>query len=153
MSDYKIWIDGKAVDGTSEISVINPATEEVFATVARSSPEQLEQAIASAKAAQKKWAKTPMDVRRDALRAISQAIAQAIRKPCSFPKGCYYLPQWVKPLGQATYELVVILYGTKSKHLSTYGNADDNTLTLAQKRIHDSHDVYATRCCSLTEPR
>jgi acyl-CoA reductase-like NAD-dependent aldehyde dehydrogenase len=74
MSDYKIWIDGKAVDGASEISVINPATEEVFATVARSSPEQLEQAIASAKAAQKEWGKTSMDVRRDALRAISKGI-------------------------------------------------------------------------------
>ena len=36
MSDYKIWINGKAVDGTAEISVINPATEEVFATIARS---------------------------------------------------------------------------------------------------------------------
>jgi acyl-CoA reductase-like NAD-dependent aldehyde dehydrogenase len=74
MSDYKIWIDGKAVDGASEISVINPATEEVFATVARSGPEQLEQAIASAKAAQKGWEKTSMDVRRDALRAISRGI-------------------------------------------------------------------------------
>ena len=45
MSDYRIWIDGKAVNGASEISVTNPATEEVFATVARSSAEQLEQAI------------------------------------------------------------------------------------------------------------
>jgi len=74
MSDYKIWIDGKAVNGASEISVTNPATEEVFATVARSSAEQLEQAIASAKAAQKEWSKTSIDVRRDALRAISKGI-------------------------------------------------------------------------------
>ncbi|MGI9237656.1 MAG: aldehyde dehydrogenase family protein [Woeseiaceae bacterium] len=74
MSDYNIWIDGKAVAGASEIGVINPATEEVFATVARSSAEQLERAIASAKAAQKEWAKTSIDVRRDALRAISKGI-------------------------------------------------------------------------------
>jgi acyl-CoA reductase-like NAD-dependent aldehyde dehydrogenase len=74
MSDYKIWIDGKAVEGASEMSVVNPATEEVFATIARSGPEQLEQAIASAKAAQKEWAKTSMDVRKDALRAISRGI-------------------------------------------------------------------------------
>jgi acyl-CoA reductase-like NAD-dependent aldehyde dehydrogenase len=76
MSDYKIWIDGKPVDGASEISVINPATEEVVATVARSSAEQLEQAIASAKAAQKDWAKTSMDERRDALRAICKGISE-----------------------------------------------------------------------------
>jgi acyl-CoA reductase-like NAD-dependent aldehyde dehydrogenase len=74
MSDYKIWIDGKAVDGASEIGVINPATEEVFATIARSGPEQLEQAIASAKAAQKEWAKTTIAVRRDALKAINKGI-------------------------------------------------------------------------------
>jgi acyl-CoA reductase-like NAD-dependent aldehyde dehydrogenase len=74
MSDYRIWIGGKAVEGASELSVINPATEEVFATVARSSPEQLEQAIASAKAAQKDWAKTSIAVRRDALKAISKGI-------------------------------------------------------------------------------
>jgi acyl-CoA reductase-like NAD-dependent aldehyde dehydrogenase len=75
MSDYRIWIDGKPVEGASEISVINPATEEVVATVARSSPEQLEQAIASAKAAQKEWAKTSIEERRDALRAISKGIS------------------------------------------------------------------------------
>jgi len=74
MSDYKIWIDGKACDGESEITVINPATEEVFATVAHSSAEQLEQAIASAKAAQKEWAKTSIDVRRNALIAISKSL-------------------------------------------------------------------------------
>jgi hypothetical protein len=68
-------------------------------------------------------------------------------------RAAHYLPQWVKPLGQVTYDLVVILYGTKSKHLSTYGNADDNTLTLALIRIHDSHDVYATRCCNDIKPR
>jgi len=74
MSDYKIWIDGKAVDGASEMSVVNPATEEVFATVARSGPEQLEQAIASAKSAQRDWAKTSIAVRQDALKAISRGI-------------------------------------------------------------------------------
>jgi len=74
MSDYKIWIDGKAVDGALEMSVVNPATEEVFATVARSGPEQLEQAIASAKAAQKDWAKTPIAVRQNAIKAISRGI-------------------------------------------------------------------------------
>jgi acyl-CoA reductase-like NAD-dependent aldehyde dehydrogenase len=74
MSDYKIWINGKAVDGTSEMNVINPATEEVFATIARSGPEQLEQAISSAKAAQKEWAKTPISVRQEAIKAISEGI-------------------------------------------------------------------------------
>ncbi len=74
MSDYKIWIDGNAVESDTEISVINPATEEIFATVARSNPAHLEAAIKSAKAAQKKWAKTSMTERQEALKAISVGI-------------------------------------------------------------------------------
>jgi acyl-CoA reductase-like NAD-dependent aldehyde dehydrogenase len=100
MSDYKIWIDGKAVEGASEMSVINPATEEVFATIARSGPEQLEQAIASAKAAQKEWAKTPIAVRQEAIKAISEGIgdrADEIARILTLEQG--------KPLAEAAGEV------------------------------------------------
>jgi acyl-CoA reductase-like NAD-dependent aldehyde dehydrogenase len=33
MTDYKLWINGKAVDGAGVMNVINPATEEVFASM------------------------------------------------------------------------------------------------------------------------
>lgn len=102
MADYKIWIDGKAVDGDSEISVINPATEEVIATVARSSAQQLEEAIASAKAAQKAWARTTIDVRRDAIKAISKGIkdrAEEIAKIQTMEQG----KPLAESIGEVTY--------------------------------------------------
>ena len=48
---YKLLIDGKLVDGASEIEVINPSTGEVFASCARADEAQLDQAVAAAKAA------------------------------------------------------------------------------------------------------
>ena len=45
MSDYKMLIGGRLVDGDHQMDVINPATEEVFATVARASERQADEAI------------------------------------------------------------------------------------------------------------
>lgn len=73
---------------------------------------------------------TQQNCSQDALRAISQAITKSCVSHVHLQRAAHYLPQWVKPLGQVIYDLVVILYDTKSKLLSTYGNADDNTLTL-----------------------
>ncbi len=74
MADYKIWIDGKGIDSDSELKITNPATEEIFASIARSGADELEQAITSAKKAQREWAKTTFEERRSALRAISNEI-------------------------------------------------------------------------------
>ncbi len=48
MTAYNLWIDGKAREGAADMPVLNPATEDVFATIARSDEALAEQAIASA---------------------------------------------------------------------------------------------------------
>lgn len=59
MSDYPIWLDGKPVEGTGELQVVNPATEEVFATISRSDQAMADRAVASAKTAQNNGAICP----------------------------------------------------------------------------------------------
>src|SRR5438045_7529171 len=74
MSDFKLLINGRLVDGDAQMDVINPATEEPVATCARASKAQLDQAVAAAKAAFPAWSKTTMDERRAVLIAIADAI-------------------------------------------------------------------------------
>ena len=74
MSDYKLLINGQLVDGDATLDVVNPATEQVFATCARASKGQLDQAATAAKAAFPAWAATPIDDRRKVLVAIADAI-------------------------------------------------------------------------------
>lgn len=74
MSAYKLWINGQPVEGASELEVINPATEEVFTTVARSDRALADKAIASAKVAQKEWNKTSIAERQQALIKIADGI-------------------------------------------------------------------------------
>ena len=71
----QMLIDGVLVDGDHQLQVINPATEEIFETVARASEAQMEAAVAAAKRAQKDWAKTSMAERRAKLEELVGAIA------------------------------------------------------------------------------
>ena len=48
-------IAGKLVEGNTTLDVINPANEEVFATVPRANQENVMTAIAAAKSAQQLW--------------------------------------------------------------------------------------------------
>ncbi len=101
MSDYKLWIDGKAVEGASEMGVINPATEEVFATIARSDKAQADKAVASAKAAQKIWAKTSNKERQDGLNKIADGLnarADEIARVITMEQG--------KPLAESSAEVM-----------------------------------------------
>jgi acyl-CoA reductase-like NAD-dependent aldehyde dehydrogenase len=54
---YGMYIDGqwKQSAGGDEIKVINPATEEIFATVPKASRDEVKEAIDAAKSAQSKW--------------------------------------------------------------------------------------------------
>ena len=52
---YRMLIDGQLVDGAETLSVVNPATGEVFATCARADRAQLDQAVAAANRAFKDW--------------------------------------------------------------------------------------------------
>jgi acyl-CoA reductase-like NAD-dependent aldehyde dehydrogenase len=74
MSEYKLLIGGKLVDGDATLEVVNPATEAVFATCARASKAQLDQAVAAAKAAFPAWSATSIEERRKLLLAIADVI-------------------------------------------------------------------------------
>jgi acyl-CoA reductase-like NAD-dependent aldehyde dehydrogenase len=75
MSDFKMLIGGKLVEGDHTLDVINPATGAPFATVARASAAQADQAIAAAKAAAPAWAATAIEDRRKMVLALADAIA------------------------------------------------------------------------------
>src|SRR5690242_16251527 len=78
MEDFKLLINGQLVAGDATMPVINPATEEILTDCPRASVNQLNQAVAAAKAAFPAWAATPIGERRKAI----SAIADAIEKNC-----------------------------------------------------------------------
>jgi acyl-CoA reductase-like NAD-dependent aldehyde dehydrogenase len=75
MTDYPMLIGGKLVKGDHALKVVNPSTEEVFATAARASVDQAGEAVAAAKAAFPAWSRTPIEKRQ----AVVVKIADAIR--------------------------------------------------------------------------
>src|SRR5271155_906554 len=74
MSDFNLLIDGKMVPGDLKMPVLNPATEEVLAQCSRASKEQLDKAVAAAKAAYPAWAATPIEERRRLVGKMADAI-------------------------------------------------------------------------------
>lgn len=74
MTDYKLLIDGQLVPGAGSIDVVNPATEQSFATCPTASMDQLNAAVAAAKAAFPAWSETPWQERRDKLMALADAL-------------------------------------------------------------------------------
>ncbi|NJB35251.1 aldehyde dehydrogenase [Croceivirga sp. JEA036] len=69
VKEYQMFIDGKWVTSTSgeTINIINPSTEEVFATVQNGTVAEAEQALAAADKAQKEWKKVPARTRAELL--------------------------------------------------------------------------------------
>jgi len=74
MQDLGLLIDGRLVAGASTMPVINPASEEVIAQCPRADSNQLNQAVAAAKAAFPAWAKLGYPERRKALLAFADAV-------------------------------------------------------------------------------
>ena len=72
--DYRMLINGELVTADRMIDVINPATEEPFARVPHATEQQLNEAVAAAKAAQVEWAKTSMPERRAKIEELAAAI-------------------------------------------------------------------------------
>ncbi len=72
--EYKLLINGELVRGHETAPVINPATEQPFAESPVASHEQLDQAVAAAKAAQVHWAETSTEERRKVLGLIADRI-------------------------------------------------------------------------------
>lgn len=71
---YKNAINGTLVDSTETFDVFNPATDEVIARAPNASRDQVEQAIAAAKAAQPAWAALSWDERGAYISAYADAL-------------------------------------------------------------------------------
>jgi acyl-CoA reductase-like NAD-dependent aldehyde dehydrogenase len=100
VSEFRLLIGGKLVEGTGTLDVINPATGQVLTTAPRADRGQLEQAVAAATAAYPAWAATPLRARgamlvklADALEAEQSAFARLLTQ------------EQGKPLPQAEWEI------------------------------------------------
>ncbi|WP_019937117.1 5-carboxymethyl-2-hydroxymuconate semialdehyde dehydrogenase [Bordetella sp. FB-8] len=71
-------IDGKAVAGRSYFETVNPATQQVLAEVAAGGQDEVNAAVAAAKAAFPKWADTPATQRAQAIRKLGDLIARHV---------------------------------------------------------------------------
>jgi acyl-CoA reductase-like NAD-dependent aldehyde dehydrogenase len=71
---YRMLIGGKLVDSNERFEVYNPATGEVVAMAPSGSRDQMEQAIAAAKAAQPKWAALSWEERSAYVTAYADAL-------------------------------------------------------------------------------
>src|SRR5262245_21392379 len=74
MSDNKLLINGKLVEGASTLDVINPATGRKLTTAPRADRAQLEEAVAAAKAAFPGWSAKPLAERGALLVKLAEAL-------------------------------------------------------------------------------
>jgi len=72
--DYSMLIGGKLEAGSARFDVVNPATEQVIGSAPDATREDLDRAIAAARAAFPGWAATPIAERKAALNAMAQAV-------------------------------------------------------------------------------
>jgi acyl-CoA reductase-like NAD-dependent aldehyde dehydrogenase len=77
MGKYRLLIDGQLVDTENTITVINPATEKVFASCPAASSEQLDQAVDAATRAFPVWRDLSMDQRKVHLLKLADAVAES----------------------------------------------------------------------------
>ncbi|MDF3936366.1 CoA-acylating methylmalonate-semialdehyde dehydrogenase [Pseudomonas citronellolis] len=78
----KLFIDGQPVESTTREwrDVVNPATQEVLARVPFATAEEIERAVASAKAAFKTWKKTPIGARARIFLKYQQLIRENMKE-------------------------------------------------------------------------
>ncbi len=75
-TDYKMLIDGKLVDATENLDVVNPALGAPFATCPRANGADLDKAVTAAQLAFKSWKNVSIDERRAMLRQAAGLIAE-----------------------------------------------------------------------------
>jgi len=95
-----MMINGKHAKAKETFEVLNPATLELVDTAPRSGPEDLEQALAAAKAAQKRWCRQDLATRRKAIQQGAARIRenlQEIARILTMEQG--------KPLGESMIEV------------------------------------------------
>lgn len=74
MSDQSMLINGAAVDAGRAIDVLNPATETVIGAVPEATTDQLDEAVAAARAAFPAWSARSMDERRALILKIADRL-------------------------------------------------------------------------------
>lgn len=94
MDDFKLLVGGRMVSGDLSLDVVNPATGETFATCARASKAQLDDAVAAAGAAFPPWSASPVAERRrvvlamaDIIEANSTELARLLTREQGMPIG------------------------------------------------------------------
>jgi acyl-CoA reductase-like NAD-dependent aldehyde dehydrogenase len=98
---FKLLINGCLVDGDSEMSVVNQATEEIVSKCPRASAVQFYQAIEAAHKASHGWAATPIETRRAKLLQLADLVRQNVSELARL-----LVQEQGKPLVQATAEIV-----------------------------------------------
>lgn len=78
--DYRMIINGKLVTSATQIDVVNPATGKVFASAPNCSPEQLDEAVHTARTAFRNWKKVSIDERAALLDRAGDVILQHIEE-------------------------------------------------------------------------
>jgi 5-carboxymethyl-2-hydroxymuconic-semialdehyde dehydrogenase len=71
-------IDGQAVSGTEYFETVNPATQETLAEVARGGSDEVNAAVAAAKAAFPAWAARPATERAALMRKLGELITKHV---------------------------------------------------------------------------
>jgi acyl-CoA reductase-like NAD-dependent aldehyde dehydrogenase len=74
MTDFRLLIDGRLVEGAGTLDVINPATGRTLTKAPRADRTQLDQAVAAAKAAFPAWSATPLRQRAALLVKLAEAL-------------------------------------------------------------------------------
>jgi len=97
---YSMLINGNLVQGAKNIDVINPATEAAFAKCPVASREQADDAVKTAKEAQRAWALWPVEQRRKILMTVADRVAanrESLARVLTEEQG--------KPLGDSFWEV------------------------------------------------
>ncbi len=76
MKNYPLLINGKLIETGNTVGIINPANEEVFATVTKAGEKELELAVSSAKAAFDLFKNTSIEERQNILKKISAVLLE-----------------------------------------------------------------------------
>ncbi|HWR30521.1 MAG TPA: aldehyde dehydrogenase family protein [Negativicutes bacterium] len=144
----KMLINGKNVATTSGavIEVLNPSTGKIVDTIPDGTPQDVDQAVSAAKAAQKEWAKVPLWKRGEILYKFLQLVETNKTQLASLLS-----QESGKPITEATGEIgnVPIAFSAcieKAKHL--YGavipaGGEQNQETTIQFTVHEPLGVVA----------
>ncbi len=75
-NDFSLLIDGELTGSSESLEVIDPATEQVFATCPAAGREQLEKAVAAARRAFGEWSRLPFSERAQLVREYSVVLRE-----------------------------------------------------------------------------